>query len=295
MATPAIEVEDVYFAYPDGHEVLRGVSCQIDHGEKVAIIGPNGAGKSTFMSLLNGVLMPQKGRIFVHGITVDHANLLAVRRKIGMVFQDPDDQLFSPTVYEDVAFGPKNLGFPADRISIRVKEALRLVGLSGFEERSSFHLSFGEKKRLSLATVLSYEPEILVFDEPSTNMDPPSRRRLIQWLQASDRTILLSTHDLDTALEVCHRSILLSGGKIAADGPSVEILYNRALLERHRLELPMTIETHRLLQDILYVEDIDERERKIIAEFLSKSLYSLGPAESRRAGGEEIKDLPGGR
>ena len=264
----AVEVRDIYFNYPGGHEVLKGVSCRIARSEKVAIIGPNGAGKSTLMSLLNGVLMPANGLVVIDGIAVNRRNLLAVRRKVGIVFQDPDDQLFCPTVYDDVAFGPVNLGLPGDEISARVQKALSLVGLSGFEERSSFHLSYGERKRLALATVLSYQPEILVFDEPSTNMDPASRRRLIEWLQASDKTILLCTHDLDIALEVCNRCLLLSGGKIVADGPSSEILYDHVLLEVNKLDLPITLQTHKRLQDILYTEEMDGRHRKIIEEFL---------------------------
>ncbi|RMH13684.1 MAG: ATP-binding cassette domain-containing protein, partial [Gammaproteobacteria bacterium] len=235
---PAIEVRDVHFAYPDGHQVLKGVTCQIHPGEKVALIGPNGAGKSTFMSHLNGVVMASRGEVRINGTMVTRKTLNKVRRQVGIVFQDPDDQLFCPTVFDDVAFGPLNLGLDREAIRARVQEALETVGLSGFEERSSFHLSFGERKRLALATVLSYQPQTLVFDEPSTNMDPLNRRKLIEWLQQTDKTILLCTHDLDIALEVCDRCLLLVDGRILADGSVKEILYNRTLLESNNLEMP---------------------------------------------------------
>ena len=264
----AILVDNVCVAYPDGREVLKGITCNIRRGEKVALIGPNGAGKSTFMSQLNGVLMPGSGRVLIDGIELTRDNLTKIRRSVGIVFQDPDDQLFCPTVFDDVAFGPLNLGLSRDTFESRVQYALELVGLSAFENRSSFHLSFGEKKRLALATVLSYQPEVLVFDEPSTNMDPLSRRRLIEWLKSSDKTILLCTHDLDIALEVCSRSLLLSGGKIVADGPSSEILYDREMLESHSLELPLAVRTHELLHDMLHKAEMDEEHRAIIKSFL---------------------------
>lgn len=268
MNRTAVDVNGVYFNYPDGYEVLKDVSFRIGYGEKVAIIGPNGAGKSTLMSLFNGMLMPADGMVCIDGMSVTRRHLNAVRRKVGMVFQDPDDQLFCPTVYDDVAFGPLNLGLPKNEISIRVREALRLVGLSGFDNRSSFHLSFGERKRLAMATVLSYQPDILVFDEPSTNMDPASRRRLIEWLNLSEKTIIMCTHDLDIALEVCDRCLLLSGGKIVADGTSCEVLSDNALLESNKLELPVSFRTQKLLRDVLYCETMDEENRTIIGNFL---------------------------
>ncbi len=273
----AIQVEDVYFSYPDGHQVLRGVSCAIRRGEKVALIGPNGAGKSTFMSLLNGVALPTRGRVLIEGLEVRKEHLQEIRRRVGIVFQDPDDQLFCPTVFDDVAFGPLNLGLPEEEVRARVREALALVGLEGFEERSSFHLSFGERKRLALATVLSYQPGILVFDEPSTNMDPLNRRRLIRWLQRSDKTILLCTHDLDIALEVCERCLVLAAGRIVADGPASRILYDRKLLEAHRLELPLALMTHELLHEKLRTGDLDEEHRRIIARFLHAHRHVHGP------------------
>lgn len=273
----AICVEDVHFTYPDGHDVLRGVSCRLRPGEKVALIGPNGAGKSTFMSLLNGVELPSRGRVSVGGMEVKKENLTAVRRKVGIVFQDPDDQLFCPTVFDDVAFGPLNLGLPTEEIRARVAESLALVGLTGFEERSSFHLSFGERKRLALATVLSYQPDILVFDEPSTNMDPLNRRRLISWLRSSEKTMLLCTHDLDIALDVCSRCIVLVKGVIVADGPAKEILYDRVLLEANNLELPLALMTHELLHEKLRSGQMDDEHRRIIESFLHAHRHAHGP------------------
>jgi len=264
----SIEINDVFFAYPDGHEVLKGVSCDIAHGEKVALIGANGAGKSTLMSHLNGVQLATSGRVNIDGLEINRDNLKAVRRKVGIVFQDPDDQLFCPTVFDDVAFGPLNLGLPKHEIEVRVNDALAIVGLEGFEERSSFHLSFGERKRLALATVLSYQPDILVFDEPSTNMDPLNRRNLIKWLQDCDKTVLLCTHDLDIALEVCNRCLVLADGKIVADGPTSSILYDRKLLEANNLELPLALMTHELLHDMLHVEEMNDEHRVIIGNFL---------------------------
>lgn len=273
----AIQVENVHFTYPDGREVLKGVNCAIRKGEKVALIGPNGAGKSTFMSLLNGVALASSGRVEIGGLEVRKDNLKAIRRKVGIVFQDPDDQLFCPTVFDDVAFGPLNLGLPRDEIQHRVDEALETVGLKGFEQRSSFHLSFGERKRLALATVLSYQPDILVFDEPSTNMDPLNRRKLIQWLQKSDKTILLCTHDLDIALDVCNRCLVLSGGTFVADGPASQVLYDRELLERNHLELPLALMTHELLHEKLSTGQMDAEHRRIISSFLHAHRHSHGP------------------
>jgi cobalt transport protein ATP-binding subunit len=273
----AIEVENGYFTYPAGNEVLKGLSCNIVHGEKVALIGPNGAGKSTFMKHLNGVEMASKGRVVIDGMEVTKENLIKIRRKIGMVFQDPDDQLFCPTVFDDVAFGPLNLGLSEDKIRSCVKMALELVGLTGFEQRSSFHLSFGERKRLALATILSYQPEILVFDEPSSNMDPINRRKLIKWLQSSDKTILLCTHDLDFVLEVCSRCLILTDGRIVADGPSSEILYSRQLLEENNLELPLALITYELLYKKLHVSAMTEEHRLIIKNFLHAHQHVHGP------------------
>jgi len=272
----AIEVKNVFFTYPDGHDVLKDVSCSIKQGEKVALIGPNGAGKSTFMSLLNGVAMATEGQVFIDGKEVIRDNLIEIRRRVGIVFQDPDDQLFCPTVYDDVAFGPLNLGLAAEEIEARIEESLALVGLEGFGERSSYHLSFGERKRLALATVLSYRPEILVFDEPSTNMDPLNRRKLIEWLKQTDKTILLCTHDLDIALEVCSRCLVLTEGEIVANGPASEVLHDKQLLESNNLELPLALITHEILHNILHAEKMDEEHRSIIGDFLHTHRHAHG-------------------
>ncbi len=269
----AIEVDDIYFDYEDGHQVLKGLSCTIAHNEKVALIGANGCGKSTFMHHLNGVEKPSSGRIVIDGLEINRHNLIAIRRKVGIVFQDPDDQLFCPTVTDDVAFGPLNLGLSMDDIQLRVSTALALTGLTGYEQRSSFHLSFGERKRLALATVLSYQPDILVFDEPSTNMDPLNRRRLIEWMQSFDKTVLLCTHDMDFVLEVCDRCLLLADGKIIADGPTSEILYDRALLEANHLEEPLVLRTHSMLVSRLAQDTISEDNRVIIGDFLHHHLH----------------------
>mgnify|MGYP001590941885 CR=1 FL=1 len=282
MTVPiAISIKNVHFNYPEGDPVLKGIDCDIRHGEKVALIGPNGAGKSTFMSLLNGVIKPTEGSVHIGGLPVNAENLVAIRRQVGIVFQDPDDQLFCPTVFDDVAFGPLNLGLPRAEIQQRVNEALTLVGLTGFETRSSFHLSFGERKRLALATVLSYQPEILVFDEPSTNMDPMNRRKLIQWLQQCNKTMILCTHDLDIALDVCDRCLVLSGGHFVADGAASAILNNRHFLETHNLELPLALMTHELLEEKLRSGQMDDADRRIIASFLHIHRHAHG------AGGHE--------
>jgi len=273
----AIKADDVYFTYPDGHAVLKGLSCEIKHGEKVALIGPNGAGKSTFMSLLNGVSLASSGKVVINGAEVSKENLISIRKQVGIVFQDPDDQLFCPTVYDDVAFGPLNLGLSHEEVDARVKESLSVVGLEGFDERSSYHLSFGERKRLALATVLSYQPDILVFDEPSTNMDPLNRRKLINWLKESDKTVLLCTHDLDIALEVCDRCLLLTDGEIVANDAASKVLYDRKLLEDNKLELPLALMTHELLHDILHEKDMDDEHRFIIGEFLHAHRHAHGP------------------
>lgn len=272
-----IRLDNVHFTYPDGHQVLKGLSFDVERGEKVALIGPNGAGKSTLMSLLNGVQMSSEGHVHIDGMEVTKDNLIRIRQKVGIVFQDPDDQLFCPTVFDDVAFGPLNLGLPRDEIESRVNDALNIVGLNGFEQRSSFHLSFGERKRLALATVLSYQPDILVFDEPSTNMDPLNRRKLIEWLKDCEKTILLCTHDLDIALEVCSRCLVLNGGGIVADGQSREVLYDRQLLEVNKLELPLALMTHELLHGVLNTSQMDSEHRQIISNFLHAHRHVHGP------------------
>jgi cobalt transport protein ATP-binding subunit len=235
---PSLLVEDVAFAYPDGHQALFGVDLRIDPGERVALLGPNGAGKTTLVLHLNGILRAGRGSISVAGLPVTKANLREIRSRVGIVFQDPDDQLFMPTVGEDVAFGPRNLGLPEPEVAARVAEALQQVGMAGFADRPPHHLSFGQRRRVAVATVLSMHPEILVLDEPSSNLDPAGRRELAEVLEALPVTLLMVTHDLPYALQLCGRSVVLDDGVVVADGPTRELLADAALLGAHRLELP---------------------------------------------------------
>ena len=236
--TPSLLVEDVAFAYPDGHQALFGVDLRIEPGERVALLGPNGAGKTTLVLHLNGILRPGRGAISVAGLPVTKATLREIRSRVGIVFQDPDDQLFMPTVGEDVAFGPRNLGLPEPEVASRVAAALAQVGMAGYADRPPHHLSFGQRRRVAVATVLSMDPEILVLDEPSSNLDPAGRRELAEVLQALPVTLLMVTHDLPYALQLCPRSVVLDGGTVVADGPTRELLTDAGMLAAHRLELP---------------------------------------------------------
>ncbi len=239
MSTPpSLLVEDVAFAYPDGHQALFGVDLRLEAGERVALLGPNGAGKTTLVLHLNGILRAGRGAISVAGLPVTKANLREIRSRVGIVFQDPDDQLFMPTVGEDVAFGPRNLGLPEPEVAARVAEALQQVGMAEFADRPPHHLSFGQRRRVAVATVLSMHPEILVLDEPSSNLDPAGRRELAEVLASLPVTLLMVTHDLPYALQLCARSVVLDDGVIVADGPTRELLADTALLGAHRLELP---------------------------------------------------------
>ncbi|MCA9936032.1 MAG: ABC transporter ATP-binding protein [Ardenticatenaceae bacterium] len=235
---PTLQVKDLHFAYPDGHEALHGVSLHVAPGEKVALVGPNGAGKSTLMLHLNGILSGGGGEVRVAGLKVEKQNLPLIRSKVGLVFQNPDDQLFSPTVFDDVAFGPLHMGLPEAEVRERVMRALAHVGMSGFEERLSHHLSIGQKKRISIATVLSMDPEILVLDEPSAGLDPRARRSLISLLRDLPLTMLVSTHDMFLVHELFPRTVIMDGGEVVADGETAVLLSDDALLERHGLESP---------------------------------------------------------
>jgi cobalt/nickel transport system ATP-binding protein len=235
---PALELEGVAFAYPDGHQALFGVSFTVARGERVALLGPNGAGKTTLVLQLNGVLLPGAGQVRVAGLPVATEHLKEVRRRVGIVFQDPDDQLFMPTVAEDVAFGPANLGLRGAELETAVKAALGAVGMEDYADRPPHHLSFGQRRRVAVATVLAMEPEILVLDEPSSNLDPASRRELADILTGLDITMLMVTHDLPYALELCPRALVINGGAITADGPTGELLADAELLAANRLELP---------------------------------------------------------
>jgi cobalt/nickel transport system ATP-binding protein len=242
MSTPSLEIKDLAFAYPDGNQALFGVNLTVGQGERVALLGPNGAGKTTLVMHMNGIHPAAHGEVRVAGQLVDasdKANLRSIRSKVGIVFQDPDDQLFMPTVGEDVAFGPYNMGVRGDELNRVVIEALELVGMTEFKDRPPHHLSFGQRRRVAVATVLAMKPEILVLDEPSSNLDPASRRELADILRSLAITIVMVTHDLPYALELCERAVILSGGIIVADKKTREILGDKELLSAHRLELPV--------------------------------------------------------
>jgi cobalt/nickel transport system ATP-binding protein len=245
LPPPALEVAGLAYAYPDGQPALRGVSLTVRPGERVALLGPNGAGKTTLVLHLNGILAGA-GAVRVAGLPVRKDTLLEIRRRVGVVFQDPDDQLFMPTVAEDVAFGPANLGLAGAPLEARVRWALEQVGMAGYADRPPHHLSFGQRRRVAVATVLAMEPEILVLDEPTSNLDPASRRELSEILLRLDITLLMVTHDLPYALEICPRSVLLSDGLVVADGPTAEILADTELMRAHRLELPYGFDPTRL-------------------------------------------------
>jgi cobalt/nickel transport system ATP-binding protein len=232
-----LHVHDLHFSYHDGLAALRGVSFEMCEGEKVALVGPNGAGKSTLMLHLNGILSGQ-GDVTVGGSPLTRDNLPVIRSMVGLVFQNPDDQLFSPTVLEDVAFGPLHMGLPMAEIESRVKSALEAVRMSNFRDRLSHHLSVGEKKRIAIATVLSMEPQILVLDEPSAGLDPRARRTLINLLRELPITMLVSTHDMRLVEELFPRTIVMDEGQIVADGKTKDILQNEKLLTAHGLEKP---------------------------------------------------------
>ncbi|MCJ7513047.1 MAG: energy-coupling factor ABC transporter ATP-binding protein [Anaerolineales bacterium] len=233
-----IEVQDLRFSFPDGRQALRGVDLSIAPGEKVGLVGPNGAGKSTLMLHLNGILRAGSGAVQVCGQPVDDDHLAYIRRAVGLVFQDPDDQLFSPTVFEDVAFGPMYMGLTRGEVEQRVQAALAAVGMHAASGRVPHHLSSGEKKRVAIATVLAMEPEILVLDEPSAGLDPRARRELINLLRRLPQTMLVSTHDLWMVQELFERSVVIDGGRIVADGPTQTLLSTIELLEAHGLVAP---------------------------------------------------------
>ncbi len=241
MTGHVIQIEHLSFAYPDGRQALHDVSLAIRSGEKLAIVGPNGAGKSTLLLHLNGTLRVgrQDGdRVRVAGLSVGDKTVQAVRAKVGLVFQDPDDQLFSPTVFEDVAFGPLHMGLPEIEVLDRVTRALGAVGMTGHEELMPHHLSLGERKRIAIATVLAMEPEILILDEPSSGLDPRVRRNLIALLREFPQTMLVASHDMRLVWDLCPRTVIMDGGRLVADGRTSDLLQDKALMERHGLEVP---------------------------------------------------------
>jgi len=239
-APGSLVVRGLTFTYPDGQQALSGVDLTVAPGERVALLGPNGAGKTTLVLHLNGILTGQ-GTVTVGGLTVDpadRAGLAEIRRRVGVVFQDPDDQLFLPTVAEDVAFGPANLGLRGEALRTRVEEALAAVGMAEHVHRTPHHLSFGQKRRVAVAGVLAMHPEILVLDEPSSNLDPMARRELAEIVARLPVTVLMVTHDLPYAYQLCPRAVIMDAGRIVADGPTAKLLSDSSLLARHRLELP---------------------------------------------------------
>ncbi|HSJ83320.1 MAG TPA: ABC transporter ATP-binding protein [Acidimicrobiia bacterium] len=246
MSEPSLEVLGLSYVYPDGHQALHDVDLHVHHGERVALLGPNGAGKTTLLLHLNGIFRPASGTVRVAGLDITDESLMEVRRRVGLVFQDPDDQLFMPTVGQDVAFGPANFGVEGDELDRRVTEALGAVSMLDALDRAPHHLSYGERRRVAIATVLAMRPEILVLDEPTSNLDPASRRELIDVLRGLPITQLLVTHDLPFALELCPRALVMDEGRIVAGDATVEILSDEALMKIHRLELPYRFDPREL-------------------------------------------------
>jgi cobalt/nickel transport system ATP-binding protein len=234
----ALAVENLFFAYPDGHPALCGVNFSVEAGESLGIIGPNGAGKSTLLLHFNGLLQPGKGVVKIAGRAIDSTSTKWVRRQVGLVFQNPDDQLFSPTVFDDVAFGLLNLGIAAKEIKETVSSVLKSMGLEGYAERSPHHLSLGEKKRAAIACVLAMSPSILVMDEPTSNLDPGGQWQLIQLLKELGGTQIIVTHDLGLVKNVCHNLMVMDKGSIIKRGSTADILADRELLVMHNLVMP---------------------------------------------------------
>lgn len=233
-----IEVRNLKFAYPDGRQALNGVNLMVEPGRKMALVGPNGAGKSTLLLHLNGILEGQEGEVEVAGLSMDNGNLGQIRAAVGLVFQNPDDQLFSPTVFDDVAFGPLHMGYDEHEVHHRVEKALAAVEMASYTNRVSHHLSIGEKKRIAIATVLSMSPEILVLDEPTAGLDPRARRNLINLLRELDMTMLVSSHDMAMVAELFPLTAIMDGGQIVAEGETTLLLADKGLLEKHGLEMP---------------------------------------------------------
>jgi cobalt/nickel transport system ATP-binding protein len=237
-----ISIQNLHYAYPDGTEAIRGIDLQIKASERVALVGANGSGKSTLLSHLNGILLPQQGTVVVGEYPMEPQHLQAIRNFVGLVFQNPDDQLFMPTVWEDVAFGPMNQGCKGEELARRCMISMEAVGLDPeqIRNRNTSNLSGGQKKRVAIAGVLAMQPQILVLDEPSAQLDPRSRRQLIELLRGFPITQLIATHDLDLALELCDRTIVLNHGLVARDGQTADILSDGDFLEQHHLERPLS-------------------------------------------------------
>ncbi|MDD5079627.1 MAG: ABC transporter ATP-binding protein [Candidatus Omnitrophica bacterium] len=242
MSHHIVEAMDLHYTYPDKTAALAGVSFRISHGESVALVGENGAGKSTLLLHLNGYLRATSGKVRIGDCLLTPQNLSIVRRSVGMVFQNPDDQLFMPTVFDDVAFGPLNLGLPKEEVERKVVVALETVGMAHLAKRPPYKLSQGEKRSVAIATVLAMSPDILVMDEPTSSLDPRSRRRLIELLKTFRHTKIIATHDLDMAMDLCERAIVLHRGKVTADGPTAKLFQDEGLLSRSCLEKPLRMQ-----------------------------------------------------
>jgi len=242
MSHHITEAKELFYSYPDGHRAVNGISFCIHHGESVGIIGANGAGKSTLLMLLNGILTPFQGDVIIGEVKLNKSTLNMIRQRLGMVFQDPDDQLFMTTVYDDVAFGPRNLKIDEPQVERRVLSALEQVGIAHLKDRAPFHLSAGEKRAAAIATVLSMSPDILFLDEPTSSLDPKSRRRLMNILKGFEHTKIITSHDLDMVLELCSRVIVLKNGQVIADGPAKDILTNKKMMEEAGLEVPLSLQ-----------------------------------------------------
>lgn len=241
-----LEISNLTYEYPDGYKALNGISFNLDKGDSLGILGPNGAGKTTLILHLNGILGAMDSSIKLDNIEFIEDNLAQIRKTVGVVFQDPDDQLFMPTVLEDVMFGPKNFGFSDEASMKNAVEALNMVGMNKYQNKAPHHLSFGQKRKVAIASVLASKPQLLVLDEPSSNLDPSSRRELIDILLSLEISIILVTHDLPMALEICPRSIVVNGGSITQDGVTKELLTNDKIMKENRLELPFGFALHHL-------------------------------------------------
>jgi cobalt/nickel transport system ATP-binding protein len=242
MSHHIVEVKGLTHIYPDGTTAIENISLRITHGESVAIVGANGAGKSTLLHHFNGYLEPTSGTVRIGDYPLTKETLREVRRTVGMIFQDPDDQLFMPTIYDDVAFGPYNLGIPRDEIDRRVMDALSRVGIEHLKDKPPYRLSAGEKRRATIATVLSMTPDILVMDEPTTGLDPLGRRQIIAILKEFTHTKIIATHDLDLVMDLCDRTIVLHNGRVRADGPTLEIFRDDELLRECHMEKPLSMQ-----------------------------------------------------
>jgi len=304
--TSILETRDVVYSYGDGTKALKGVSISLEEGRKIALVGPNGAGKSTLMLMFNGILRPSAGEVLFHGqiLRYDSASLREVRRKVGMVFQNSDDQIFAPSVYQDVAFGPVNLGFPEDKVKKYADYALQYVGLSGYDRRPPHHLSGGEKKRVAIAGILAMEPEVLILDEPTSNLDPASSEEIMDMLDelnCGGKTVIISTHDVDLAYRWADEIILMENGGVLRRGIGPEVFGDEELIKRARLKLPVVVDLYKELvsrdllngsrppRNILELTDLVESRNR--GKISRGALGTIHICNVDKAGSEEIKSI----